>query len=185
MGSDAMILVFWMLSFKPTFSLSSFTFNRKFLFTFCHKGGVICMSEVIDISPGSLDSSLCFFQPSVSHIPTYNSGIVWTYLHRKKSWIPLILLDDFSEVTGRINKIASTNGWTCLFVRGLIKGLLFVWGFCFVFFCFAYQSHSEDLSGLTWILNKRPILIRLVYLRVSSRVAENSGSQNRLPGFEA
>ena len=26
MGSDAMIFVFWMLSFKPTFSLSSFTF---------------------------------------------------------------------------------------------------------------------------------------------------------------
>ena len=26
MGPDAMILVFWMLSFKPTFSLSSFTF---------------------------------------------------------------------------------------------------------------------------------------------------------------
>ena len=26
---DAMILVFWMLSFKPTFSLSSFTFNRR------------------------------------------------------------------------------------------------------------------------------------------------------------
>ena len=28
MGPDAMILVFWMLSFKPTFSLSSFTFTR-------------------------------------------------------------------------------------------------------------------------------------------------------------
>ena len=28
MGQDAMILVFWMLSFKPTFSLSSFTFIR-------------------------------------------------------------------------------------------------------------------------------------------------------------
>ena len=27
MGPDAMIFVFWMLSFKPTFSLSSFTFN--------------------------------------------------------------------------------------------------------------------------------------------------------------
>ena len=25
------------------------------------KGGVICISEVIDISPGNLDSSLCFF----------------------------------------------------------------------------------------------------------------------------
>ena len=39
----------------------------EFLFTFCHKGGIICISEVIDISPGNLDSSLCFFQPSVSH----------------------------------------------------------------------------------------------------------------------
>ena len=29
MGPDAMILVFWMLSFKPTFSLSSFTFIQK------------------------------------------------------------------------------------------------------------------------------------------------------------
>ena len=26
MGPDAMFFVFWMLSFKPTFSLSSFTF---------------------------------------------------------------------------------------------------------------------------------------------------------------
>ena len=29
MGPDAMILVFWMLSFKPTFSLSSFTFSKR------------------------------------------------------------------------------------------------------------------------------------------------------------
>ena len=29
MGEDAMILVFWMLSFKPTFSLSSFTFIKR------------------------------------------------------------------------------------------------------------------------------------------------------------
>ena len=28
-GKDAMILVFWMLSFKSTFSLSSFTFNKR------------------------------------------------------------------------------------------------------------------------------------------------------------
>ena len=27
----------------------------------------ICISEVIDISLGNLDSSLCFFQPSISH----------------------------------------------------------------------------------------------------------------------
>ena len=30
MRPDAMVLVFWMLSFKPTFSLSSFTFKRLF-----------------------------------------------------------------------------------------------------------------------------------------------------------
>ena len=29
MGPDAMMLVFWMLSFKPTFSLSSFTFIKR------------------------------------------------------------------------------------------------------------------------------------------------------------
>ena len=28
-------------------------------FTFCHKGSVICVTEVIDISPSNLDSSLC------------------------------------------------------------------------------------------------------------------------------
>ena len=67
MGPDA--IVFWMLSLKPTFSLSSFTFHQEAFqfFAFCHKGGVICMSEVIGISPGNLDSSLCFFQSSISH----------------------------------------------------------------------------------------------------------------------
>ena len=64
MGLDAFVLVFWMFSFKPAFSLSSFTLQ---FFTFCHKGGVICLSEVIDISPSNLDSSLCFIQPGISH----------------------------------------------------------------------------------------------------------------------
>ena len=35
MGPDAMILVFLMLSFKPTFSLSSFTFIKRFLILLC------------------------------------------------------------------------------------------------------------------------------------------------------
>ena len=33
MGPDAMILGFWMLSFKPDFSPSSFTFIRKLFIT--------------------------------------------------------------------------------------------------------------------------------------------------------
>ena len=34
MGPDAMILVFWMLSFKPTFSVSSFTFIKNLFSSF-------------------------------------------------------------------------------------------------------------------------------------------------------
>ena len=70
MGPDAMILVFWMLSFKPAFHFSLSLSSQgvlQFLFTFCHKGGVICISKVTDISPNNLDSNLYFIQPSVSH----------------------------------------------------------------------------------------------------------------------
>ena len=34
MGRDAMIFIFWMLGFKPTFSLSSFTFNKRLFSSF-------------------------------------------------------------------------------------------------------------------------------------------------------
>ena len=61
MGPDAMIFIFWMLSFNSTFSLSCFTLIKRLFSSssICHKGGIICISEVIDISPGNLDSSLC------------------------------------------------------------------------------------------------------------------------------
>ena len=39
----------------------------QLLFAFCHRSGIICMSEVIDISSINLDSSLCFIQPGISH----------------------------------------------------------------------------------------------------------------------
>ena len=49
----------WVLRqlFHSPLSLSSR--GSQFLFAFCHKVGVICISEVIDISPSSLDSGLC------------------------------------------------------------------------------------------------------------------------------
>ena len=40
MGPDALILVFWMLSFKPTFSLSSFTFTKR-LFSSSKFDGIV------------------------------------------------------------------------------------------------------------------------------------------------
>ena len=61
---------FWMLSFKPASLLFSFTFIKR-LFSSCFLFAitvvsVICISEVIDISPGNLDSSLCFIQLGIS-----------------------------------------------------------------------------------------------------------------------
>ena len=44
-GPDAMILVFWTLSFKPTFSLSSFTFIKK-LFSFSSLSAIRVVSSV-------------------------------------------------------------------------------------------------------------------------------------------
>ena len=50
------LLTSWLQS--PSFTL---------FFTFCHKGSVICIPEVLDISPGNVDSSLHFIQPGISH----------------------------------------------------------------------------------------------------------------------
>ena len=47
MGLDAMILVFWMLSFKPTFSLSSFTHQVSFIFVSIEPSTVSWWSIII------------------------------------------------------------------------------------------------------------------------------------------
>ena len=68
-GTGCHVLCFLNVEFEANFFTLLFHFHQEalqFLFTFCHKGGVICISEVIDISPGNLESSLCFIQPSVS-----------------------------------------------------------------------------------------------------------------------
>ena len=60
MRPDAMILVFWMLSFKPIYSLSSFTFIKR-LFrcsSLSAMSGIIWVSEAIDISPSNLSSKI-------------------------------------------------------------------------------------------------------------------------------
>ena len=44
MGLDAMIFIFWMLSFKPTFSLSSFTFIKR-LFSFSSLSAIRVVSS--------------------------------------------------------------------------------------------------------------------------------------------
>ena len=64
MGLDAMILVFWMLSFKPAFSLSSFTFIKR-LFS------PSSLSAIRVVSSAYL--RLLIFLPAIL-IPAYDSS---------------------------------------------------------------------------------------------------------------
>ena len=69
-GLDAMILVFLNVEFESSFFTLLFEFHGEvlyFLSAFYHKGSIICISGVIDISPGNLDSSLGFIQPGILH----------------------------------------------------------------------------------------------------------------------
>ena len=62
-GTECHDLIFfecWVLSQLFHSALSLHQEVLWFFFDFCHKGGVICISEVIDISPGNLDFRLCF-----------------------------------------------------------------------------------------------------------------------------
>ena len=63
MGPDAMILVFWMWSFKPTFSISSFTFIKKLFGS--------SLSAISMVSPAYL--RLLIFLPTIL-IPAYASS---------------------------------------------------------------------------------------------------------------
>ena len=63
LGPDAMIFVFRVLALSQLFH-SLLSLSSRGSLVLHHKGGVICISEVIDISPGNLDSSLCFSSPA-------------------------------------------------------------------------------------------------------------------------
>ena len=69
-GTGCHDLSFLNVHFYANFFILLFHFHQEalqFLFAFCHKGGVICVSEVVDISLGDLDSCLCFIQSSIPH----------------------------------------------------------------------------------------------------------------------
>ena len=67
MGLDAVILIFecWVLSQIFHSPLSPSSRGPLVPLQLCHKGGVICMSEVANTSSSHLDSILCFIQPDI------------------------------------------------------------------------------------------------------------------------
>ena len=76
MGPDAMFLVFWMLNFKPDFSLSSLTFIKR-LFSFSSLSAFRVVSSAFWgywYFPSNLNFSLWFIQPCISHDILYIEG---------------------------------------------------------------------------------------------------------------
>ena len=60
-------LSFMNIELQANFFTLLFHFHQEalyFFFTFCHKGGVICISEIIDISLSNLDSSFVLPPPT-------------------------------------------------------------------------------------------------------------------------
>ena len=68
-------LIFFFLVLTQFFFFLTLLFHfhqvALYFFAFCQKSGIICISEITDISPGNLDSSTCFIQTGISHDVLY------------------------------------------------------------------------------------------------------------------
>ena len=98
-GSRCHELSFLTVEFQANFFTLLFHFHQVtlwFFFAFCHKGGAICVSEVIDISPGNLDSSLCFIQPGIWHM--YSAYRLNKQGDNLQPWCTPFLISDQSVV---------------------------------------------------------------------------------------
>ena len=85
MGPDAMILGFWMLSFKPTFSLSTFTFIKRLFSSFSFSAITVVSSAYL---------RLLIFLPAIL-IPTYPILIQFLSLYHslwRRWWHPTPVL---------------------------------------------------------------------------------------------
>ena len=86
MGPDAMILVFWMLIYKPTFSLSSFTFVKRLFSSSSHSAIRVVSSPYL---------KLLIFSPAVL-VPYYASSspaFLMMYSAYKLSRVTIYSLD--------------------------------------------------------------------------------------------
>ena len=124
MGPDAMISVFWMLNFKPAFSLFFHLHQEalQFLFTFCHWGDVICVSEVVDISAGNQVPPCC----CLSHDLT---ATLHCYL---LSWQPSFVHKLPDRASGNLRFPREQTGpslWSVFAWVGLRPGFSYLWAY--------------------------------------------------------
>ena len=109
MGRDAMILAFWMLSFKPTFSLSSFTFIKR-LFSSSLLSAIRVVSSaylrlliflLAILIPAYASSSPAFLMMySAYKLSNQDDNIAWLFPIWKWSVVPRPVLTVASKPTG-------------------------------------------------------------------------------------
>ena len=99
MGPDAMIFIFWILSFKPTFSLSSFTFIKSFFSS-------TSLSAIRAVSSAYL--SLLIFLPEnlISACASSNPAFHMTYFAYFKSW-KLMMWKCCPQYASKFGKLSS------------------------------------------------------------------------------
>jgi len=89
MGLDAMILVLWMLSFKPTFSLSSFTFIKR-LFSSSFLSAIRVVSSaylrLLIFLPAILIPACASSSPAL-HLLKNQSTINFSMLFNNQIWL--------------------------------------------------------------------------------------------------
>ena len=95
MRPDAMILVSWMLSFKPAFWLSSFTLIERlwFFFAFGHEGGIICASFYGGLTCTLVKESLYNFYGTQFYGHVHNIILKHRYIWKKNPQKPLTCYD--------------------------------------------------------------------------------------------
>ena len=131
MGPDAMILVFWMLNLKPTFSLSSFTLIKRLFSSSLLSAIRVVLSLYLRLLiflpailiPACASSSLAFhmmysayklnkqgdnIQPWHTPFPTWNQSVVPGTVLTVASW-PGCRLLKIAQIISRVLRI-----WSCV-----------------------------------------------------------------------
>ena len=130
MGPDAMILVFWILSFKPALSFSFYLHQDalKLLFAFYRKGSIICISEVVDMTLLPLaigrnsDTPIGLLWYHHSEEREHLVITTWRWKFRLPTWSPLTLqeMESLLPLSGESSSlslldISIAGGWGIFF----------------------------------------------------------------------
>ena len=88
MGLDAMILVIWMLSFKPAFSLSSFTFIKRLFSSSSLSALRVVLSEY---------QRLLIFLLAILILACASFSLTLSHVEKIKSWLKKCFCMDWSK----------------------------------------------------------------------------------------